>query len=153
MTSNIGLDQFKAQAAIGFASEESVTEQADKAFEKTSQGIKQSLHDYFRPEFLNRIDKVVIFRPLSKSVAKKIIHRECELLNQRLIDKGRKIQLDSATVNYLVNRGFNVDEGARSLKRFFQEQITNPLAEAILKDEVTTEFSTTIKDHQVVLQH
>ncbi len=153
MTSNIGLDQFNAQAAVGFESEETALQSAEEKFAKISQGIKQSLHDYFRPEFLNRIDKVVIFKPLTKSVAKKIIARECELLNQRLLAKGRKINLDVATVNYLVNRGFNVDEGARSLKRFFQEKVTNQLAEAILKDEVASEFTTTIKDQQIILTH
>jgi ATP-dependent Clp protease ATP-binding subunit ClpC len=153
MTSNIGLNQFNAQAAVGFESEETEAQTAEKKYAKISQDIKQSLHDYFRPEFLNRIDKIVIFRPLTKTVAKKIIARECELLNQRLADKGRSIRLDPATVNYLVHRGFNVDEGARSLKRFFQEKITNQLAEAILKDEAVGEFTASMKDHQIILSH
>ncbi|MFH0873503.1 MAG: ATP-dependent Clp protease ATP-binding subunit [Candidatus Komeilibacteria bacterium] len=151
MTSNIGLDQFNAQAALGFEASEQQEQSAEAKFEQTSEQIRQSLHDYFRPEFLNRIDKVVVFKPLTKSAAKKIIQAEIEKLRAKLASRQITFDLDAGTINYLANEGFKVEEGARSLKRFFQEHITNVLAEQILGAETSHHFQANIQDKRIVV--
>ena len=151
MTSNIGLEQFNAQAALGFEAAEEMIETVEEKFAKTSDQIKRSLHDYFRPEFLNRIDKVIVFKPLSKSAAKKIVQAEIEKLRAKLASRQITFDLDTASINHIINEGFVVDEGARSLKRYFQERITNVLAEQILSSETSKHFQANLKDKQIVV--
>ena len=89
----------------------------------------------FHPEFLNRIDEIIIFHALGKAQIEKIIELQLELLNKRLEDKKLSIVLDAAAKGLLFEQGFDPVYGARPLKRAIQRMIQNPLAMKILEGE------------------
>lgn len=102
--------------------------------------IEGKLHElllqYFRPEFLNRIDEILIFNKLDSKVAKDIVNIQINLLNNRLKDKQNKIELTTKAIEKIVKEGFVKEYGARPLKRYIQSKIENNLAKMILKGDV-----------------
>lgn len=151
MTSNVGVEQFNAQAELGFEAESEMPVKESEDFLKLSDKIRSSLHDYFRPEFLNRIDKVIIFKPLTKETAKKIVKKEIDLLSQKLAERDTNIIVEPNAIRYLIDKGFKVEEGARSLKRAFQEDITNRVAEMLLTDETIKQLKVTAEKDKLVI--
>lgn len=140
MTSNIGLKDFLQQAEIGFADEEKV-KAAD--YEKIKTHVLKELKKGFRPEFLNRIDKICVFKPLTQSTVTKIANLHIEELKERLAEKDAKIKLSPAVYKWLAEKSFSPEEGARALRRIIQEKIETPLAEKILEEDLKP--GTTIK--------
>ncbi|MBU4304301.1 MAG: ATP-dependent Clp protease ATP-binding subunit [Candidatus Omnitrophica bacterium] len=131
MTSNIGAELLRKQGAIGFASQED---------EVTYQSMKTKLMDevkkVFKPEFINRVDDIIVFRPLTKEDLYKIIEIEiCEVM-ERLSEQEIKISLDKEAKDFLITKGFDLVFGARPLKRTIQKYLENPLAEEILGGKV-----------------
>jgi len=151
MTSNIGIEQFNNQAAIGFDLQAEELSTAETKFAELSQNISSSLADYFRPEFLNRIDKTIIFKPLTKAVAKKIVAKELANLKERLAEKDITLELNPLVVNYLIEHGFHVQEGARSLKRIFQELVTNPVAERLLGSQPVKQLTVKVEKDKLLV--
>ncbi|MDD5746347.1 MAG: ATP-dependent Clp protease ATP-binding subunit [Candidatus Omnitrophica bacterium] len=127
MTSNIGADLLRKQGAIGFKSQED---------EVTYQSMKTKLMDEvkktFKPEFLNRVDDLIVFRPLTKEDLYKIIEIEIHDVTQRLSEQEISVTLDQEAKDFLILKGFDQVFGARPLKRTIQKYLENPLAEAIL---------------------
>ncbi len=151
MTSNIGLREFTNQAHVGFQLDEN-QQLAD--FNQLQEHIHKSLKEHFRPEFLNRLDNIVIFNPLTATVARKIIQRELEDVQRRLSTRKQSIKFDP-TVPTLLLTYFQPNEGARSLKRAVQEHIVNPLAHKLLSGEITRKKATinaTIKQKEIIFQ-
>jgi ATP-dependent Clp protease ATP-binding subunit ClpB len=95
--------------------------------------IKSVLEKHFRPEFLNRVDDIVIFRALSKDVILRIVDLQIEQLRKRLADKKIDISISQATKELLADRGYDPIYGARPLKRAIQQDVQNPLALKILE--------------------
>jgi ATP-dependent Clp protease ATP-binding subunit ClpC len=93
---------------------------------------------YFRPEFMNRLDEVIVFRALIKDDLYGIIEIELDKVRERLEAKGLKLELDQAAKNFLIEKGFNPDFGARPLRRAIGSFIEDPLAEALLGGEYTS---------------
>jgi len=128
MTSNIGADTLKKQGSIGFKSQEEET---------TYQSMKARLLDevkkVFKPEFLNRVDDTIVFRPLTKEDLEKIIELEIKDVESRLKDQHILIDLTKEAKDFLVERGFDKIFGARPLKRTIQRFLEDPLAEEIIK--------------------
>jgi ATP-dependent Clp protease ATP-binding subunit ClpC len=129
MTSNIGLDIFNQQASLGFDLKE---KDQDKNFADLSQKVLGSLNDYFPPEFLNRLDNIIAFEPIDKSAAKKIINKQINQLQERLLAQKITLEIDNKIINKLLKSEEASQEGARSLKRLVDRQLTNPIAAAIL---------------------
>lgn len=128
MTSNIGAETLKKQGSIGFKSQEE---------EVTYQSMRSRLLDevkkVFKPEFLNRVDDTIVFRPLTKEDLEKIIGLEIKDVESRLKDQRISIDLTKEAKDFLIERGFDKVFGARPLKRTIQRFLEDPLAEEIIK--------------------
>jgi ATP-dependent Clp protease ATP-binding subunit ClpB len=125
MTSNIGSTLLQA---------ESLT--SDRDFEAASQQVINLLHTHFRPEFLNRVDDIIVFRPLGKEQLVKIIELRLEDVRRLLADRKISLELTDAAKDLLFAQGYDPNFGARPLKRAIQKLIQDPLALKILDGEV-----------------
>ncbi|MBS1192951.1 MAG: ATP-dependent chaperone ClpB, partial [Nitrospirae bacterium] len=99
--------------------------------------VTEAMRQHFRPEFLNRVDDIIIFHPLDAEVLKKIVGMQVALVQKRLADRKIEIELTDAARELLAEEGFDMVYGARPLKRVVQRDILNPLASKILSGEVT----------------
>jgi ATP-dependent Clp protease ATP-binding subunit ClpB len=128
MTSNIGSQFIDKMESIGFAGTKSTKSQ----YEETKSNVEKALKDHFRPEFLNRLDDIIIFDILSYKAIEEIVGIQIEILKDRLLDKHIKIKLNKSVSTYLAKEGYNPHYGARPLKRLIQDRILNPLAQLII---------------------
>jgi len=131
MTSNIGANLLKKAGAIGFKPQKD---------EETYQDMKQRLLDEvkktFKPEFLNRVDDVIVFRALTREDLKHIVEIEVKRVQERLEEKKIAIDLDKSAKDFLIEKGFDRVFGARPLKRTIQRYLENPLSEEILSGTI-----------------
>jgi ATP-dependent Clp protease ATP-binding subunit ClpC len=133
MTSNIGSRQLKEFGqGVGF----NTTARSNQADDNARSVIENSLKKAFAPEFLNRIDDVVVFNSLVKEDIFKIIDIELESLYKRVNDLGYKLKLTDDAKEFLTDRGYDYNFGARPLKRAIQKFIEDPMAEEIIKGEL-----------------
>ena len=109
---------------------------SEAAFERASEQVMQTLHGHFRPEFLNRVDDIIIFRPLGKDQLVKIIELRLEDLRRLLADRKISLELTDAAKELVFEQGFDANFGARPLKRAIQKIVQDPLAIKILDGEV-----------------
>ena len=134
MTSNIGARQLKDFGqGVGFAT----TAKKDSADEHTASVIQNALKKAFAPEFLNRIDDVIMFNHLTKEDIHKIIDIELENLYKRVIELGYQIKLTDAAKDFIADKGYDSAYGARPLKRAIQKYLEDPLAEEIIQSKLT----------------
>jgi ATP-dependent Clp protease ATP-binding subunit ClpB len=123
MTSNIGSQQIMDLTA-------------KKAEEwEIEAAVREMLKQYFRPEFLNRIDETIVFHPLEKSQLARIVEVQLGYLRKRLATRNLKLEITDAAENLLAEEGYDPAYGARPLKRVIQQRVENPLASRILKGE------------------
>jgi ATP-dependent Clp protease ATP-binding subunit ClpC len=133
MTSNIGARQLKDFGqGVGF----STTAKTDQADTHSRGVIESALKKAFAPEFLNRIDDVVVFNSLGKEEIFKIIDIELKSLFSRISDLGYQIKLTDAAKEFIAEKGFDANFGARPLKRAIQKHLEDPIAEEILKGDL-----------------
>jgi ATP-dependent Clp protease ATP-binding subunit ClpC len=130
MTSNLGADVIKGGSTFGFGKRVEVMD-----YEKMRKALMGEIEKFFRPEFINRLDEVVVFRPLMKDDLVTIIEYELSKVRKRLVEKGMKLELDSAAKDFLIDKGYNPDFGARPLRRALGQFIEDPLAENLLMGE------------------
>ncbi|NUQ67893.1 MAG: ATP-dependent Clp protease ATP-binding subunit [Phycisphaerales bacterium] len=127
MTSNLGADLIKGGAGFGFAKR---TDATDHDNIKTV--LMKEIERFFRPEFINRLDDIIVFRPLSREDITNIIDYEVGKLNKRLGTKGFTLSIDESAREFLIDRGYNPEYGARPLRRALGQFVEDPLSEAIL---------------------
>jgi len=127
MTSNLGADLIRRSTEVGFAAKEGVLDYKIMQ-EKIDGAVKKS----FKPEFINRIDGIVIFRPLDREQLLRVIDLEVKKVLQRLARKKMHLVLDQKAKELLVEKGFNPEMGARPLRRVIEQYLEDPLAEKIL---------------------
>ena len=133
MTSNIGSEEFNAEAAkIGFNTTDSdeakiITEYADIRLR-----VLKQLPDVFAPEFLNRIDKTIVFSPLDKKSLKSIVQLQLIDLTKRLADIGLSCTYDIKAIQFIVAETYNPEYGARPVRRYIQEKIEDVIADALV---------------------
>ena len=141
MTSNIGTRQLKDfGAGVGFG-----TSARQSGKDDVAKGvIENALKRAFAPEFLNRIDDVVLFNSLSKEDIFRIIDIELEKLYQRIHELGYKVKMSTKAKNYIADKGFDDKFGARPLARAIQKYVEDPLAEQIINSEIEEGDSITI---------
>ncbi|MCC7203571.1 MAG: ATP-dependent Clp protease ATP-binding subunit [Phycisphaeraceae bacterium] len=131
MTSNIGADLIKSRGGFGFAK---TNEESD--YQKIKQTLNSEIERYFRPEFINRLDDVIVFRQLSKADLVTIVEYELRKVHQRLEAQEMKLELEDSAKDYLIDKGYNPDFGARPLRRALEQNVEDPLSEAILRGEL-----------------
>ena len=123
MTSNVGSEYIAQMGKIGFSPEEERSQR-----ESLKEKVLEALKEQFRPEFLNRVDEVIIFNYLGKPEIRKIVELELKKVKDRLEDKKIKIDFSNTAKELLVERGFDPNLGARPLKRVIQKLILDPLS-------------------------
>jgi ATP-dependent Clp protease ATP-binding subunit ClpC len=138
LTSNIGAEEIAKSKVLGFnqkhTSEEKSDREIDDAYSSMKDQLMEALQDTLRPELLNRLDDIVIFRALTRKDARKIVMLLVEELNSRLVEEKIVVKLDSKALTYIVKNAFSERYGARPLRRFIQEKIENLLANHILTE-------------------
>ena len=130
MTSNIG-----SQYLLTLPSDEE-EKKVEQEFEKAKEKVLDELRYHFRPEFLNRIDEVIVFKPLTMRELLQIIDLLIANINKRLAERNIKVELTEEAKKHLVKLGYEPTYGARPLKRTLQRYLENPLAEKIIKGEI-----------------
>ncbi len=132
MTSNVGSEIIAKEASLGFITGDEKKNQKETLKEKVMASLKES----FRPEFLNRIDEIIIFNYLGKEEIKKIVDLELQKIEERLKLKDIKIQVTVPAKEFLAEKGFDPNLGARPLKRVIQKLILDPLSLKIVSGEI-----------------
>ncbi len=130
MTSNLGTNIFKNKAIIGFQEQKD-----DLSFPVLKDKIIEKVKKTFRPEFLNRIDEIIIFHPLTKEHLFKIVEIELDEVKNRLKEHNIEIALTNEAKKFLIEKGTNPEFGARPLRRTISRYLEDPLSEEILKDK------------------
>lgn len=133
LTSNIGSEFIQRLQKIGFSAGEGG---ADADYNETKQRIMESLKNHFRPEFLNRLDDIIIFNPLPADVIKEIVDIQLKLVRDRLAQKNLMLTVSPETMVYLAKEGYSSEYGVRPLKRLIQNKILNQVAEFIIARKV-----------------
>jgi ATP-dependent Clp protease ATP-binding subunit ClpC len=128
MTSNIGADLIRNQAGFGFGKR---TEQAN--YEKMKELLDKEMERHFRPEFLNRLDATIVFRALNRTDLETIVEYELNKVFKRLVEHNLHLELNSASKEFLINKGYNPEFGARPLRRAIEKYIEDPLSEDMLR--------------------
>ncbi len=140
MTSNMGTRQAKVGKGLGFQKDDAKTD-----YDKMKDRIMDEMKRTFNPELINRIDETVIFHPLEKEHILGIIDILLKELIKRMIDKGITVELNPEAKEYLVDKGWDPNFGARPLKRALQKYLEDPMAEEILKGEYSTNCNVSVR--------
>ena len=129
MTSNVGTSFVRRSGALGFAGMMREDEKEDH------KRIEDALKQTFRPEFINRIDEIIIFEPLDEADVIQIVDLQMKEVRKRLLEHGLKVELTAAAKEWLARQGYDQDFGARPLKRALQRYVESPLSVCLLKGE------------------
>jgi len=136
MTSNIGAEKLQKEANFGFHARSSHDmKDLDELHETNSERVRDELKHMMRPELLNRIDKVIVFRALTKKDIFKIVDLQIDDLKARLQKKGISVQLTAAAKQYLLDHGYDPHNGVRPLRRLIQDTIEDHMALEMLDDQ------------------
>ncbi len=130
MTSNIGAQYIDKMQSIGFSKGD--MDDYDEVKEK----VLVTLKDHFRPEFLNRLDDIIIFDVLSRDAIKDIVRIQIEMIQKRLLGKEIELIISDSVIDLLAREGYNPQYGARPLKRIIQDKILNPIATMMISNKV-----------------
>jgi ATP-dependent Clp protease ATP-binding subunit ClpC len=131
MTSNIGGEFIDKMQTIGFGSGED-----SERYQHAKDKVMDRLRDYFRPEFLNRLDDIVMFDILPQEALKSIVAIQVEKLRERLAGKEIKLVISADALEHLAKEGYNPQYGARPLRRIIQDKILTPVASTIIKERM-----------------
>jgi ATP-dependent Clp protease ATP-binding subunit ClpC len=130
MTSNIGAELIKNSSGFGFGKK---TPEAN--YEKMKDMLHKEVERHFRPEFLNRVDDIIVFKPLSRENLQTIVDYELVKVFKRLTEHGFKLELTDRAKEFVIEKGYNPEFGARPLRRAIEHYIEDPLSEAVLRGE------------------
>ena len=137
LTSNIGADKLTEKAApIGFSEKNNELKAAEDEFDNTKKDILKDLKDNFKPEFLNRIDKVIVFKALKRGDIKEIVKLHVAMLQERLSVKKLTIEVSKSGLEYLADKGYDPKYGARPVRRAIQDLVEDPLTHKFLEGEL-----------------
>lgn len=130
MTSNIGSQHIDKMQSIGFSKGDA------EEYEGVKEKVLSALKDHFRPEFLNRLDEIVVFDVLSRSAIRSIVDLQISQVKKRLEDKEIHLDVSDAVLDHLAKDGYNPQYGARPLRRLIQDKILNPVATMMITNKV-----------------
>ena len=130
MTSNLGTEFVKKSGSLGF-----LRHSAGEADDDNQDKIEKALKSTFRPEFLNRVDEIITFKPLSMPDVERIVDLQRKEIQERLAEYGLTVQLSDAARHWLAREGFDPAFGARPLRRALQKYVESPLSVQMLRGE------------------
>ena len=140
MTSNIGANVIKNSAGLGFGKSGK-----ESGADKMREMIQGEVERHFRPEFINRLDDIIVFNQLGKDDMQRIVENELKKVNVRMKQKGHVLDVDQSVIDWLIQKSFHEDFGARPLKRGIEKHLEDPLSEQVLRGELETPY--TIRAH------
>ena len=152
MTSNVGMQTIRKQKTLGFAVDESDLAQSE--YEKMKENVMEELRRTFRPEFLNRIDDIIVFHSLDREHINKIIDLMLKDLKKRLEDLDVTLEVSDSAKIFIADKGFDTEFGARPLKRAIQKMVEDQISEELLKGTVKagTEVLVDLSDDKLVIK-
>jgi ATP-dependent Clp protease ATP-binding subunit ClpC len=127
LTSNIGSNFIEKMESLGFTNNSKADE-----YKATKEKVLGSLKDHFRPEFLNRLDDIIVFDILPVEVIRSIVDIKINIIRERLLAKNIELEISHDALEYLAREGYNPHYGARPLGRLIQDKILNPVATFII---------------------
>jgi ATP-dependent Clp protease ATP-binding subunit ClpC len=130
MTTNAGAEAIKNESAFGFRKEDS-----DTSYDGMKERVMERIERAFRPEFINRLDDVIVFRHLTVEDLKEVVDLELKKVRERLLERGLKLELTDSAKEFIIKKGSNTDFGARPLRRAVENYVEDPLSEELLKGE------------------
>ena len=130
MTTNAGAEAIKNEAAFGFQKPDT-----SSSYENMKERVTERIERVFRPEFIGRLDDIIVFRHLNNDDLKSIVDFELAKVRERLAERSLKLELTDDAKTFLINKGANLDMGARPLRRAIENYVEDPLAEELLKGE------------------
>jgi ATP-dependent Clp protease ATP-binding subunit ClpC len=134
MTSNIGAEMIKHQSGLGFVLEQDVKKEEEHVYKEIREKLLDSLKKAFRPEFLNRLDNVIVFHPLNKEHIHKIAEMELTKVAKRLSEREIRMRASQAAIDKVAEKGYDPDMGARPIRRVIQLEIEDKLSDALLAE-------------------
>ena len=132
MTSNIGAEMIRRNTSLGFAVKKEEVKQEQETYDEMREKLMTQLKKAFRPEFLNRVDGIVVFRALSRSEITQIVDLELHKVQDRIAHQAIKLQATDPAKQYLSDRGYNFEFGARPLRRVIQNEVEDVLSDGFL---------------------
>ncbi len=132
MTSNIGADTIKRGANLGFSMPTDVAAEERQSYEEMKKKVNEQLRRAFRPEFLNRVDATIVFRPLTQDEIKQIVDLELIKVGNRLIEHAITLEITEEARTWIATKGYDPEYGARPLRRLIQNEVEDALSDGIL---------------------
>ncbi len=136
MTSNIGANLIKNSTGLGFGKGPK-----ESGADKMKDMIMGEVERHFRPEFINRLDEIVIFNQLGRDDMQRIVENELAKVNKRMKQKGHTLEVDQTVIDWLIEKSFHEDFGARPLKRGIEKHLEDPLSEQILRGKLDVPYA------------
>jgi ATP-dependent Clp protease ATP-binding subunit ClpC len=133
MTSNIGADLIKGGVQPFGLQGRGKGTRDEQTYEKMKETLMKEIERYFRPEFIGRLDDVIVFRPLTRQHLERIVELELNKVTKRLTEHGLKIEMTAEAKEFLIDKGTNNDFGARPLRRAIEQHVEDPMSEEILR--------------------
>jgi len=155
MTSNVGADMIKRQTSIGFTLKKDEDLEEQLAYDEMRKKLLDSLKRVFRPEFINRLDSVIVFRSLSKTDIQQIVQLELDKVARRLEEHAITLSATPVALDTLADLGYDPEMGARPLRRVIQQKVEDPLSDALLGGDFSDGDMVIVDIHEgeVVLRH
>ena len=151
MTSNIGAKLIQGAKGLGFViSQEAESERRESEYEKMKNKVMEALKKTFRPEFINRLDGIMVFRSLSKEEIAQIVELELRPLRLQMAEQEMSLLLTAAARLAIAEAGYDPEYGARPLRRVIQNQIQDPLSEGMLSEKYVAGDTITVDYREVV---
>lgn len=152
MTSNVGAEKVQKPKQLGFSNP---SNEEDYRYDKNKEIITEELKNSFRPEFLNRLDDIIVFRNLDQNDAEQIVKLMMREMVERVKENGITLSYTVPLIRHIAQNGFSDEYGARPLQRYIQKYIENPLAERILDGEIEKEKSIkiSVKKGEIIIKN
>jgi ATP-dependent Clp protease ATP-binding subunit ClpC len=132
MTSNVGADLIKKQSSLGFALKRDEVTEERVSYEEMRKKLTETLKRAFRPEFINRVDSVIVFRSLNREDIQKIVNLELDKVAERLKEHNIRLSASPAALSALATEGYDPEMGARPLRRVIQQKVEDQLSDSLL---------------------
>ena len=132
MTTNVGAEEIRKQTSLGFQLKRDVKTEEKTSYEEMRKKLTESLKKVFRPEFINRLDSVIVFRSLNKDDIRQIVNLELSKVMDRLCEHAITLSASDPALDLLAQQGYDPEMGARPLRRVIQQKVEDPLSDALL---------------------
>lgn len=153
MTSNIGQEEFNEKASqIGFEITEKEEEKVMEDYSEQKAKVKEVLKEYFSPEFLNRIDKTIVFNPLDKKDIKKIVSLALNDLKERVANKWIEFNVTPSVINHISKEVYNPEYGAREVRRYIQDNLEDELASILIYNTKCDKIDLKVKANEFIFE-